>query len=169
MLPLLALRGIAEPISFLPSFFPPRQISLFWETSIVITSSRTQNVLPTPVGRKHSIGSSPLTFSSSMTLTYLLFFIVPMAVAPPPDIFFARFLLTLSCSWEVLQNLSSDHLPLLITVLFLRSFAPTNVSLPSIFRMLVGITLLFTSTLTVILQRNTRIFFFPLLLISLLL
>ena len=47
------------------------------------TLFRTQKVLPTPIGRKHLIGSSPLTFSPSMILTYLLFFIAPLAVAPP--------------------------------------------------------------------------------------
>ena len=44
--------------------------------------TRTQKVLPTLVERKHSIGSSLLTSSSSMTLTYLLIFIAPLAVAP---------------------------------------------------------------------------------------
>ena len=84
VLPLFALlRRIVKPISFLPLFFSPRQISLFWETSIAITASRTQKVLPTAVGRQHSIGSSPLTSSPSMTLTYLLFPIAPLAVAPP--------------------------------------------------------------------------------------
>ena len=84
MLPLFALlRRIAKPISFLPPLFPPPQISLFLETSIAITPTRTQKVLPTPVGRKHSIGLSPLPSSSSMTLTYLLFSIASLAVAPP--------------------------------------------------------------------------------------
>ena len=62
--PLFALlRRIAEPISFLPPLFLPPEISLFWRTSIVIIPSGTQNVLPTPVERKYSIGSSPLTSS----------------------------------------------------------------------------------------------------------
>ena len=57
---------------------------------------------------------------------YILTF---LAVAPPQT---SRLLpLPLSCSWEVLQNLGSDHLPILLTVPpFLWSFAPTNVSLP---------------------------------------
>ena len=50
-----------------------------------------------------------------MTLTYLLFSIAPLAVAPPPpDISFARSL-ALSCSWKVLQDLGFDHLPILLT------------------------------------------------------
>ena len=52
---------------------------------------------------------------------------------------------------------------------FLRSFASTNVPVSSIFRKLIGKTLLFTLTLTVLLQRHTRLFLFPLLLLSLLL
>ena len=49
--------------------------------------------------------------------------------------------------------------------LSLLSFAPTSVPLPSIFRKLAGMTLPPTLTLTVLLQRNTRLF--PLLLLSL--
>ena len=59
--------------------------------------------------------------------------------------------LTLSCSWEVFQDLGFDHLQILLTVSpSLRSFAPTNVSFPSIFRKLVGMTLLFTLILTIL-------------------
>ena len=35
-----------------------------------------------------------------------------------PDIFFAPSYLALSCSWEMLQYLGSDHLPILLTVPF---------------------------------------------------
>ena len=42
-----------------------------------------------------------------------------------PDISFAPFSLALSCSWEVLQNLGSDHLPILLSV---------PLSLSSVFR-----------------------------------
>ena len=85
-----------------------------------------------------------------------------------PDISFAPSSLALSCSWEVLQDLGSDHLPILLSIsLSLRSFAPTSVSLPSIFRKLAGMTLLLTLTLTALQQRNTCLFLFPLLLLSL--
>ena len=84
MLPLFApLRRIAEPTPFLPPSFPPPEIFSFWGTSIAITPSGTQKVLPTPVGRKNSIGSSLLTSSPSMTLICLLFSIATLAVAPP--------------------------------------------------------------------------------------
>ena len=51
--------------------------------------------------------------------------------------------------------------------LSLRSFAPTSVPLPSIFRKLAGMALPPTLTLTVLQQRNTRHFLFPLQLLSL--
>ena len=82
-----------------------------------------------------------------------------------PDISFAPSL-ALSCSCKVLQDLSSDHLPILLTLpLSLWCYSPTNVSLPSIFGKPVGMTLPSDLTLTVLLQRNTRLF--PLLLLSL--
>ena len=71
---------MAEPTPFLPQFFPSPEISSFWGTSII--SYGTPEVLPTPVGRKYSTGSSPLTSSSSMTLTHPPFYIAPLAVTP---------------------------------------------------------------------------------------
>ena len=86
-----------------------------------------------------------------------------------PNIFFAPSSLSFSCSWEVLQDLGSDHLPILLSVpplsLSLRSFAPTSIPLPSISKKLAGMVLPPTLTATVLLQRNTRLF--PLLLLSL--
>ena len=73
---------MAEPTPSLPQFFPPPEISSFWGTSIAITRFGTQEVLPTPAGRKYSTGSSPLTSSPSMTLTHPPFSIAPLAVAP---------------------------------------------------------------------------------------
>ena len=85
-----------------------------------------------------------------------------------PDISFAPSTLAFSCSWEVLQDLGSDHLPILLSIpLSLWSFAPTSAPLPSIFRKLAGMALPLTLTLTVLQQRNTRLFLFPLLLLSL--
>ena len=48
-----------------------------------------------------------------------------------PDISFALFSLALSCSWEVHQNLCSDHLPILLTDPFSPVFCP-NECLPSL-------------------------------------
>ena len=74
---------MAEPTLFLPPFFPPPEISSFWGTSIAIIPSETQEVLPTPAGRKYSTGSSPLTSFLSMTLTHPPIYITPLAVAHP--------------------------------------------------------------------------------------
>ena len=73
---------MAEPTPFLPPFFSPPEISSFWWTSIAITSSGTQEVLPTPAGRKYLTGSFLLTCSPSMTLTHPPFSIAPLAVPP---------------------------------------------------------------------------------------
>ena len=48
-----------------------------------------------------------------------------------PDISFALFSLALSCSWEVLQNLCSNHLPILLTVPLSPVFR-SNERLPSL-------------------------------------
>ena len=80
--PFALLRRMAEPTPFLPPFFPSREIPSFWGTSIIITFSGTQKVLPIPVGRKYSIGSPLLTSSTSMTLTNLLFSIAHFLTSP---------------------------------------------------------------------------------------
>ena len=154
---------MAEPIPSLPQFFPPPEISSFWGTSIAITPSGTQEVLPTPAWRKYSTGSSLLTSSLSMTLAHPLFSIVPLAVAllltSPLLLLLLPFLAPGRCfrTWPL--NIYQFFYP----SLSLRSFASTSVPLPSIFRKLAGMAL----TLTVLQQRNTHLF--PLLLLSLLL
>ena len=132
---------MAEPTPFLPLFFPPPEIVLFWGTSIAITPSGRQEILLTPVGRKYSTGSSLLTsFSPSMILTYLPFYIASLPVAPPltspllPPL--SPFLVPGRCfrAWLLITN------QFFYLSLSLRFFAPTNVPLPSIFRKLAGIT-----------------------------
>ena len=158
---------MAEPIPSFPQFFPPPEISSFWGTSIAITRFGTQEVLPTPVGRKYSTGSSPHTSFPSMTLTHPPFSIAPLAVAPlltsPLLLLLLLFLAPGKCfrTW-VLTTYQFFYLSL-----SLRSFVRTSVPLPSIFRKLAGMTLPPTLTLTVLLQRNTRLFLFPLQLLSL--
>ena len=81
------------------------------------------------VKRKYLIGQSPLTFSPSMTLTYILFSIAALAVAPPltsPLFFDLALSIALSCSREVLQNLGSDRLPILLTVPLSSVFCPNE-------------------------------------------
>ena len=102
-----------------------------------------------------------------MTLTHPPSSIAPLAVAPlltsPLLLLLLLFLAPGRCfrTW-VLTIYQFFYLSL-----SLRSFAPTSVPLPSIFRKLAGMTLPPTLTLTVLLQRNTRLFLFPLQLLSL--
>ena len=158
---------MAEPIPSLPQFSPSPAMSSFWGTSIAITPSGTQELLPTPAGRKYSTGSFLLTSSPSMTLTHPPFSIAPLAVAPlltsPLLFLLLLFLAPVKCfrTW-VLTIYQFFYLSL-----SLRSFAPTSVPLPSTFRKFAGMTLPPTSTLTVLLQRNTRLFLFPVLLLYL--
>ena len=104
-----------------------------------------------------------------MTLTHPPFSIAPLAVAllltspvllpllpsPAPGRCFRTWVLTI---------FQFSYLSL-----SLQSFTPTSVPRPSIFRKLAGMALPHTLTLTVLLQRNTRLFLFPLLLLFLLL
>ena len=153
--------------SFSPSILPSSRNLFILGNFIAITGFGTQKVLPTPVGRKYSTGSSPQTSSPSMTLTRPPFSIAPLAVAPrltsPLLLLLLLFLAPGRCyrTW-VLTTYQFFYLSL-----SLRSFAPTSVPLPSIFRKLAGMTLPPTLTLTVFLQRNTRLFLFPLQLLSL--
>ena len=158
---------MAEPIPSLPQFFPPPEISSFWGTSIAITPSGTQEVLPTPVGRKYSTGSSLVTSSPSMTLTHPLFSIATLAVAPPLTSPLLLLLLLFLAPGRCFRTWVLTIYQFFYLSLSLRSFAPTSVTLPSIFRKLAGLALPPILTLTVPQQRNTRLFLFPLLLLSL--
>ena len=166
--PLFApLQRMAEPIPSLPQFFPPPEISSFWGSSIAITRFGTQEVLPTPVGRKYSTGSSPQTSSHSMTLTHPPFSIAPLAVAPLLTSPLLPLLLPFLAPGRCFRTWVLTIYQFFYLSLSLRSIAPTSAPLPSIFRKLAGMTLPPTLTLTVLLQRNTRLFLFPLLLLSL--
>ena len=121
MLPLLAfLQEIAEPTSFPPPIFPSPEILSFWRTVTTTIPFGTQKVLLTLVGRKYSIGPSPLT--SSMTLTYLLFSIAPLLTSPllPP-------LLPSLVPGRCFRTWVLITYQLYKPSLFLRYFAPTNV------------------------------------------
>ena len=100
-----------------------------------------------------------------MTLIYLIFSVAPLAVAPPmtPPLLphFCP-----SCSWKVLQDLGSDHLPILLTVPLSPIFHPSK-RLPSFnFQKACWDALPFSLTPTVLLHRNARLFLSPLLLLS---
>ena len=129
--------------------------------------SGTQEVLPTPAGRKYSIGSSPLTSFPSMTLAHPPFSIAPLAFASLLTFLLLPSLLPFLAPGKCFRTWVLTTYQFFYLSLSLRSFAPTSVPLPSTFRKLAGMTLSPTLTLTVHLQRYTHLF--PLLLLSLLL
>ena len=158
---------MAELTSSLPPFFSPLEISSFWGTSIAITLSETQEVLPTPVRRKYLTGSSLLISSPSMTLTHPPFSMAPLAVAPPPTSPLLPPLLPFTAPGRCYRTWVLTTYQFFYLSLSLRSITPTSIPLPSIFRKLIGMALPLTLTLIVLQQRNTRLFLFPLLLLSL--
>ena len=138
---------MAEPTPFLPPFFPPPEIFSFWGTSNAITPSGTQEVHPTATGRKCSIGSSPLTSSPSMTLTHPPFFIAPMAVAPFLTFLFLPPFLPFFAPGRCFRTWVLIIFQFFYLSLSFRSFSPTSVPHPSIFRELAGMALSPTLTL----------------------
>ena len=151
--------------SFSPSILPTRNLFILGDFNCHHPSG-TQELLPTPAGRKYSTGSSLLTSFPLMTLTHPSFSIASLAVAP---------LLTSSLLSLLLLFLAPVRCfrtwVLTTYQFFYLSLSPAyrpNEHPPSlIFRKLAGMTLPPTLTLTVPLQRNTRLFLFPLLLLSL--
>ena len=119
---------MADPIPFLPQFFPP-EISSFWGTSIAITPFGTQEVLPTPAGKKYLTGSSPLTSSPSMNLTHPLFSIAPLAVAPLLTFPLLLLLLPFVAPWRCYRTLVLTIYQSFYLSLSLRSFTPTSAPL----------------------------------------
>ena len=93
-------------------------------TSIAITPSGTQEVLPTPPKVFDWVISSdllPLNDPDTPTLLHR-----SSGSRSSPDICFACFSLALSCFWEVLEDLGSDHLPILLSVLLSPAFRPNE-------------------------------------------
>ena len=154
---------MAEPTPSLPQFFPPPEISSFRGTSIAITPSGTQEVLPTHVGRKYLTKSFLLISFLLITLTHPPFSIAPLAIAPLLTSPLLPLLLPFLAPGRCFRTLVLTTYQFFYPSLSLRSFAPTSVPLPLIFRKLAGMTLFPTLTLTVPLPRNTRLF--PLLLL----
>ena len=101
----------------------------------------------------------------SMTLTHPPFSIAPLAVALPLTSPLLFPLLPSPAPGRCYRTWVLTIYQFFYLSLSLRSFAPTSVPLPSIFRKLAGMALPLISTLTAFQQRNTRLF--PLLLLSL--
>ena len=102
-----------------------------------------------------------------MTLTHPLFSIAPLAFAPLLTSPLPPLLLPFLAHGRCYRTGVLTIYQFFYVSLFLRSFIPTSTLLPSTFRKLAGMALSPTLTLTVPLQRNTRLFLFPLLLLSL--
>ena len=119
-------RRMAEPASFLSPFFPPPEISLLWGTSIAITPSGIQELLPTPAGRKYSTGLSSLASSPSMTLTHSPFSIAPLAVTPPLTSPWFPLLLPFLAPRRCFSTWVLTIYQFFYLSLSLRSFAPTS-------------------------------------------
>ena len=118
-------RRLTEPTPFLPLFFPPPKISLFWGNSIEITPLGLKRYFR-PRGKEvfdWVISSDLLPLNDPDTPTLLH---RSSGIRSSPDIFFAPSSLALSCSWEVLQDLGSDHLTILLSVLFSPVYRPNE-------------------------------------------
>ena len=109
---------MVEPTPFLPPFFPPPEISSFWGLQ-----------LPSPLwdSRRTSdpCGEEAFDWVISSDLLPLNDYDLPTLLDRfSPEISFAISPFALSCSWEVFQDLGSDHLPILLSVPLSPVFCP---------------------------------------------
>ena len=93
-----------------------------------------------------------------MILTHLPFYITPLAVAPLLTFPLLPLLLLFLAPERCFRTWVLANYQFFYPSLSLRPIAPTSVLLPSIFRKLAGMALSLTLTLTVLLERNTRLF-----------
>ena len=103
----------------------------------------------------------------SMTLTHLPFSNAPLLVAPLLTSSLLPLLLPFLALGRCFRTWSLTTYQFFYPPLSFRPIAPTSIPLPSIFGKLAEMTLPTTLIFTVYLQRNTRLFLFPLLLLSL--
>ena len=153
--------------SFSPSIFPSSRNLFIRGDFNCHHPPGTQEVLPTPKGRKYSTGLSLLTSSPSMTLTHPPFSIDFLALAPLLTSFLLPPLLLFLAAGRWFRTWVLTIYQFFYLSFSLQSFAPTSVLFLSTFRKLAGMTLSPTLTPTVLLQRNTRLFLFPLLMLCL--
>ena len=164
-LPLFApLQRMAE--SFAPSILSSRNL-------FILVDFNCHHPLWDTRGTSDSCGEEVFDWVISFDLLPLNDFDIPTLLhrssgsCSSPDIFFAPSSLALSCSWEVLQDLGSNHLSILLSVPLFPVFRPTSVPLSSTVRKFSGMTLPPTLTPTVLLQRSTRLSLFLVLLLFL--
>ena len=116
---------MAEPIPFFPPFFHRPKISSFWGNSIAIPPLRLKSYFE-PRGKEildWVISSDLLSLNAPDTPTLLH---RSSGSRSSPDIFFASSSFALSCSWEVLQDLGSDHLPIFLSIPLSPDFRPNE-------------------------------------------
>ena len=107
---------MAEPIPSLPQFFPPPEISSFWGTSNCHHPLWDSRGISDPCGEEvfdWAISSDLLPLNDPDTPALLH---RSSGSRSSPDISFVPSTLAFSCSWEVLQDLGSDHLPILLSI-----------------------------------------------------
>ena len=97
---------------------------------MIFSRGKGSNISANKLRRRCLLSSDLLPFNDPDTPTLLH--------RSSPDISFAPSSLALSCSWEVLQDLGSDHLPILLSVPLSLSFAPTGILPLSIFESSLG-------------------------------
>ena len=108
---------MAEPTPSIPPFFAPPEISSFWGTSNCHHPLWDSRGTSDPCGEEvfDCIISSDLFLINDPGTPTLLHRSSGSRFSP--DISFAPSSRAFSCSWEVLQDLDSDHLPILLSVL----------------------------------------------------
>ena len=115
---------MAESTPFLPLLFPPPEVSSF--RGIQLPSSLLglkRYFRPRGEGVFDWVISSHLLLFNNPDIPTLLH--RSSASRSFPDISFAPFFFALSCSWEVLQNLGFDHLPIFLSLSGLLSQQPS--------------------------------------------
>ena len=118
----------AKPTPFLPLFFSPPEISSFWEISTAITPLGFKRHFRPPWGEVFdpAIFYDFLSLNDSDISTLLHRSSGVFSCHPSLDISFASSSFALSCFWEVLQNLGSNHQTVLVTVPLFQVLRPNK-------------------------------------------
>ena len=119
-------RPMTELTLFLPPFFPPPEIPSFWgnfNCHHPLWDSRVTSNLRREEVFDWVIFSDLLPLNDPETLTLLH---RSSGSRSSPDLSFDPSSLALSCLWEVLQDLGSDHLPIFLPVPLFVVFLPNE-------------------------------------------
>ena len=110
--------------SFSPSIFPSSRNLFILRDFNCHHPPGTQEVLPSPLRRKYSTGSSLLLLLNGPDIS--IFLHRSFRSRSSPDISFAPSSRVLSCFWEMLQNVGSDQLPIFLSVPLSPVFRPNE-------------------------------------------